>query len=196
MSKLKSLLTPESGRFYLRFLLAVCVFAVVVLFCFEFFRILSTPITSWSNTVQADCAVVFTGGPGRVRAGFDLLVNRQVKKLIISGVYPKASLQDIFPMWPWYPEINEGDVVLEKKSQTTYGNSQQSAALIEALRCRSSVLVTSQVHMRRAYLSLRSALNPEIRIEKWSIPSESGWQFFFEAWVEAVKSLFYALFAY
>ncbi|NJM09759.1 MAG: YdcF family protein [Bdellovibrionaceae bacterium] len=140
--------------------------------------------------------IVLTGGPGRVREGFDLLAQGQVHKLIISGVHPRATLRDIFPQWPYYGTLRASDVVLERRSGTTYGNAQQSLPLVEALRCRSLVLVTSHLHMRRAFKTFRQVYPPELLIltravSSGSIPPRSS-----DLSFEVLKSLFYSLWAY
>src|SRR4051812_28613925 len=129
------------------------------------------PISAWTEDHKADCAVVLTGGPGRVREGFDLLAQGQVRKLIISGVHPKATLREIIPQWPFYGGLHEEDVVLERRSATTYGNAQQSLPLVEAMHCRSLVLVTSHLHMRRAYKTFRQVFPGEVLIEPRAISS-------------------------
>ena len=154
------------------------------------------PISAWSEDTRADCAVVVTGGPGRVREGFDLLAQHQVRKLIISGVHPRASLREIFPAWPFYGNLKPEDVVLERRSTTTFGNALQSLPLVEAVRCRSVVLVTSHLHMRRAFRTFRGAFPREISIttravSSGAVPPRAG-----DVAFEAVKSLFYSLWAY
>ena len=90
-------------------------------FCYRFYSeynsILSVPVQSWQKNQICDCAVVLTGGAGRVREGFDLLSNQAVKKLIISGVHSNVQLRDLLPLWPFYGNINENDVVLEKRNR-------------------------------------------------------------------------------
>ena len=153
-------------------------------------------ISAWSEDHRADCAVVLTGGPGRVREGFDLLAQGQVHKLIISGVHPSATLREIFPQWPYYGPLRAEDVVLERRSGTTYGNAQQTLPLVEALRCKSLVLVTSAIHMRRAFKTFRRVYPAEILIltrgvSSGSIPARSS-----DLTIEVLKSLFYSLWAY
>lgn len=144
---------------------------------------------------QADCAVVLTGGAGRVREGFSLLAQRQVKKLIISGVNPQVTLRELFPQLPFYGSIDEKDVILEKRSTTTYGNVVQSLGIVEALRCRSVLVVTSTLHMHRSLRTFQ-AHGPEglsfvgRAIDVWPDPSV------FDEWLEIFKSCFYALWAY
>lgn len=162
----------------------------------ELKHIASEPITAWEEDHRGDCAVVLTGGPGRVREGFDLLVQGQVHKLIISGVHPHASLREIFPQWPFYSGLWEEDVVLERRSATTYGNAQQSLPLVEAMRCRSVVLVTSHLHMRRAFKTFRGIFPEEILILTRSISSGSLPPQRWDLYVETAKALFYSLWAY
>jgi len=131
-----------------------------------------------------------------VREGFDLLAQKQVRKLIISGVHPKATLREIFPQWPFYGGLREDDVVLERRSATTYGNAQQSLPLVEALHCRSVVLVTSHLHMRRAFKTFRQVFPPEILILTRSISSGYVPPRTWDLTVETIKSLFYSLWAY
>jgi len=154
------------------------------------------PISAWTEDHKADCAVVLTGGPGRIREGFDLLAQGQVRKLIISGVHPRATLREIFPQWPFYGTLHEEDVVLERRSGTTYGNAQQSLPLVEAMHCRSLVLVTSQVHMRRAYKTFRQVFPQEFLISTRAVSSGYVPPRTSDVAVEAAKSLFYSLWAY
>lgn len=177
---------------------ALLVLALAILFRFysEYQSVLREPVSSWTENHTADCAVVLTGGVGRVREGFDLLANQNVKKLIISGVNPNSRLREIMPVWSFYGTLHEDDVVLERRSETTYGNAQQSLSIVEALRCRDILLVTSQLHMHRSYQTFRGSYPENIGIIKHAVVSgrlEGG---FFEAAFEALKSLFYSLWAY
>jgi uncharacterized SAM-binding protein YcdF (DUF218 family) len=158
--------------------------------------ILAEPISAWLEDHRADCAVVLTGGAGRVREGFDLLAQGQVHKLIISGVHPRATLRDIFPQWPFYGNLRVEDVVLERRSTTTYGNALQSLPLVEAVRCRSVVLVTSHLHMRRAYRTFRGVFPQEILLLTRSVSSGSVPPRSSDVAVEVLKALFYSLWAY
>ena len=175
------------------------VFILVFAFWFysEWKRISSQRPTSWVEDHVADCGVVLTGGPGRVREGFDLLAQGQIKKLIISGVHPAAELREIFPEFPFYSaDISESDIILEKRSGTTYGNAQQSLVLVEALRCRDVVLVTSYLHMYRAHKTFRGVFPEKFVFYNRSIVSGSLNASFFDLFNESLKSLFYSIWAY
>ncbi len=152
--------------------------------------------TAWTEDHAADCAVVLTGGAGRVREGFDLLAQGNIRKLIISGVHPGAGLRDIFPEWPFYGELNREDVVLERRSLTTYGNAQQSLVLVEALQCRDLVLITSQLHMHRASKTFLNVFPEDFPVYQRSIISKQLEPAWWDLMVEALKSVFYSIWAY
>lgn len=177
---------------------ALLLLASVVVYRFgnEYSKVRNEPVQSWSKTPSADCAVVLTGGAGRVREGFDLLTNQNVKKLIISGVYANARLREIMPVWSFHGGLNENDVVLDRRSETTFGNAQQSLPIVEALKCRDILLITSRTHMHRAYQTFRATFPENIYIQKHSIVGGSYQSSVWEASFEAMKSLFYSLWAY
>ena len=175
--------------------------AIVLIFAGSLFsreakRVRAFPPTSWTEDHTADCAVVLTGGAQRIREGFDLLIRRSVQKLIISGVNPQAELREIYPFWPYHGELRESDVILEKSSQTTWGNAQQSLALVEALRCRDVILVTSRLHMYRALSTFRAQFPVSIPIYPRAVVSGSLQPGRHEVAWEALKSIFYSVWAY
>lgn len=166
------------------------------LFWQESQKVLSTEPTAWFQEQTGDCAVVLTGGPSRVREGFDLLAQGRIRKLIISGVFPGAELREIFPEWPFYGPISEEDVVLEKRSGSTFGNARQSLPLVEALKCRNIILVTSRLHMYRSERIFKSVFPSEIEIIPRAIVAGSLKPSFIDLSLESFKSLFYAIWAY
>jgi uncharacterized SAM-binding protein YcdF (DUF218 family) len=180
------------------FSIVILIIGVVLGFYFhrEWEQVGGTPPNSWYEDQTADCGIVLTGGSGRIREGFDLLAHREIQKLIISGVHPKATLKEIFPMWPYYGSLNETDVVLEKRSGTTYGNAQQSLPLVEALHCKNILLVTSQLHMNRALRTFKAIFPPEMEIKGRAVVSGSRYPKVWDHGIETLKSLFYSLWAF
>lgn len=178
-------------------LLSLCsALLILIVFIFELKIVTREPIGAWSEDSRADCAVVLTGGQGRLREGFDLLERKQVKKLIISGVNQSSDLRDIMPMWNFYVNLKEEDIVLDKVSTTTYGNALQTKIIVEALKCRDLILVTSQLHMSRAYRTFRGQFSEDFIILKHATPN-SRWESERQAiGIEVLKSFFYYLFAY
>tara|TARA_Y100000817_G_scaffold269194_1_gene226613 strand:+ start:185 stop:751 length:567 start_codon:yes stop_codon:yes gene_type:complete len=159
-------------------------------------KVMATPITSWTEDVVADCAIVLTGGPFRIREGMDLLSQGRVKKLIVSGVNPNSNLLDIFPNLPFYGTVSEDDIVLEKNSQTTYGNAQQSLQVTEVLKCRDVILITSRLHMYRSLNTFMSIFPAELQIYPRAIVAGRYQPKLGSIMVETIKSLFYGLWVY
>ena len=178
-------------------LLVVGIFAALVwVFRQESREIRQQKVTSWTEDHSADCAVVLTGGANRVREGFDLLAQNRIKKLILSGVHPGAELREIFPQWPFYGALKEEDVIIERRSKTTYGNIQQTLPLLEALYCRDVVLITSRLHMYRSLRTFRAAAKGRFLIYPRAVVGGAYRPSSMKVFVETSKSLFYQLFAY
>jgi len=183
-------------RYFLALNLLALLTAGIFYFVSEYNRVTGVEPNSWREDVAADCAVVLTGGPGRVREGLDLLYRGSVKKLIISGVHPKVGLRDIVPLWSIYSGLKEEDVVLERRSGTTYGNALQSLPLIEALHCNNVALVTSHLHMYRSIRTFQSLFPPDFVIYPYAIVGGSLRPSTWDGMAETVKSLFYSLWVY
>ncbi len=162
----------------------------------EIQAVVRTPIHSWVIDQNADCAVVLTGGSGRVKEGMDLLARRAIRKLIISGVNPQAEWREIFPNWPFYQDVQESDIVLERRSRTTFGNAQQTLAVVEALGCRDLLVITSQLHLRRALRTFRAEFEDRMPVDGRAVAAGPGDSDAAEVLVEVLKSLFYGLWAY
>ncbi|CAN5563434.1 hypothetical protein BH10BDE1_BH10BDE1_29250 [soil metagenome] len=183
----------------------VFTFLLVTLFVFVFiawkflaeYRVIArTPLDAWTRDQRADCAVVLTGGSGRVKEGMDLLARRAIRKLIVSGVNPQADWREIFPNWPYYQDVEETDIVLERKSRTTFGNAQQTLAVAEALHCRDLLLITSRFHLHRALRTFRAEFEDRMPVEGRAVPAPTSDVPAVEIATESGKSLFYSLWAY
>lgn len=190
MLKSKLLLTKKKtykNKFILFLIFIFCGFIYM-----QFMQILNEPMNLWSeNLPTAQCGVVLTGAPGRVREAFEYLAQKKIQKLIVSGVYKESKMHEIFPYLPFYPEVHTEDILLEKKSETTYGNAQQSLFIVENLKCKDIVLITSQIHMRRAFRIFKSTFPESIEIKKLSLPNSKTEKSRADMWLEVIKSLFY-----
>lgn len=157
----------------------------------EYYQITTEPESRLSETAAIyDCGVVLTGSAGRIREAFEVLAQKKIKKLVIAGVYKEAQLNQIFPHLPFYTEISEDDVILEKKSESTYGNAVQSLALVKALNCRNILLITSQIHMFRAHRIFHEVYPADVPITKMTVANKKDFGFL-DGWLETVKSSFY-----
>lgn len=180
-----------------KYLISFLVFvALASYFLQESEKIRSEPVLTWESEPKADCGIVLTGGAGRVREGLDLLSHHAIQRLIISGVHPGTSLRDMLPQWPFYGDLREEDIFLDRRSGTTYGNAQQTLPIVEALHCRDVVLITSSLHMMRAYKTFRAAYPEKVSLYKHSINPSRNESGFWETFNEVLKSLFYSFWAY
>ena len=168
-------------------LLFVCILVFMSWVLFESLSLRHLPVTSWEQSTRGDCALVLTGGPGRVRAGFDLLQRGDVRKLVISGVNPNVTLEEIFPQVDLYPGVQRFNVLIENHSRTTYGNVVQSVPLLERLRCQKVILVTSQLHMPRAK-KLFESYSKDFEFDVHSVYSDEDFE---DLFYEALKTIFY-----
>jgi uncharacterized SAM-binding protein YcdF (DUF218 family) len=181
-----------SGWFFVALFLIISGLLMVFFYAKELQNVRAERVTAWSEDASADCAVVLTGSRGRVKDGLSLLSRGSVRKLILSGVYEKASLRDIYPEWPYYGDLNPDDVFLEKFSQTTYGNALQTLTVVEALKCKDLILITSEPHAYRAYKTFRAIFPKNFKITKRSVYVADS----IDEYFEALKSLFYSIWVY
>lgn len=159
----------------------------------HFHVVRSYPVTAWTVDHRADCGVVLTGSTNRIHDGFEQLYLKRIKKLIISGVNPATQLRDIFPQRAFYGELDEDDIILEKRSLTTYGNALQTLPLVEALNCKDIVLITSKLHMPRALATFRQHFPEDLPIYARSTVGRRFDPHWTSVGGEALKSLFYDL---
>ena len=176
--------------------LAILTILAIIKFRLEYKLVTSTFPNSWEQEVEADCAIALTGGSGRVREALDLLYRGSFKKLIMSGVHHKAEWREILPSQTFFGGLKADDVVLERRSTTTYGNATQSLPLVEALHCRSIALVTSHLHMNRAFKTFRAVFPVDFPIYSYSVVSGELNSSFVDASFETIKSLFSSTWAY
>lgn len=141
-----------------------------------------------------DCGVVLTGASGRLRESFEIMAQKKVKKLIVSGVFKDTQLMQIFPLLPFYPEINEENIILEKHSESTFGNAVQSLAIVKTLQCKNVLLMTSQLHMHRAFKIFKKIYSQNIPIAAFSIANPSKEATKMDTLIEVNKSVFYTIF--
>ncbi|MEM7646179.1 MAG: YdcF family protein, partial [Pseudomonadota bacterium] len=156
-------------------------------------KIREFPVTAWSEDHRADCGIVLTGGPSRIADAFDQLYLQRIKKVIISGVNPATQLREIFPQRVFFGGLDRGDIILEKRSLTTYGNALQALPLVEALNCKDVVLMTSKLHMHRAFSTFRAYFPEDIPIYKRATVGKRFQPHWTRVWSETLKTVFYDL---
>ena len=112
---------------------------------------------------RTDAIVVLTGGSERVAEGLHLLAADRADRLLVSGVHPTVTLEELMALAPDVPLELSSRVVLGYLAGDTEGNAAEAAEWVKAEGVASLRLVTAAYHMPRSLLEFRRAL-PEVEI--------------------------------
>lgn len=123
------------------------------------------------SVAGADGVVVYTGGGARIAAGMTLMEKGAGKRLLISGVNPEISREEIGKMWPGAIETFDCCVDLGDQARTTEGNAAEVSDWARAHGFASLILVTSDYHMPRAMVETHARL-PAVDITSYAVASD------------------------
>ncbi len=107
---------------------------------------------------KADGIVVLTGGKARIETAISLLQEKKATRLLITGVYPKTSKQVIAKIAKTDADLLDCCVDIDHLALDTKGNANQAANWAKTNGFSNIVVVTSNYHMPRAMLEMRSAM--------------------------------------
>ena len=168
--------------------LIILIFVPSFFFLLELRRVSVGGISPYNGKHKADCAVVLirhTGNQGP--EGFDFSLSHAVRKWVILAVPSELSLRDILPQ-------KTKDIILEEQSKSLYEDAERALRLVKQHSCKNILLIASSLHIYRAQRLFRTIFPPGYRINMVAAASSS---ISFESYVvEALKSLFYSLWAY
>jgi uncharacterized SAM-binding protein YcdF (DUF218 family) len=130
-------------------------------------------LTPADDPPSADGIVALTGASDlRLEAGANLLESGKGKRLLLSGVNRQATRADLWNVTSAAKPLFDCCVDLGFTAADTLGNARESAQWARAMGYRSLILVTSDYHMPRALIELRSAL-PEARVTPYPVATPS-----------------------
>lgn len=129
-------------------------------------------ITYGAAASKADAIVVLTGGKGRTDEGLRLLRRGAATRLILSGVNSDADIDSIYNTSALTDAEREA-IVLEKRSQSTFENAIEAAAILDRLGLDSIILITSGYHMKRAERTFRRVLPRTVHIQPYSVATSN-----------------------
>ncbi len=112
-----------------------------------------------SPNIKSDAIIVLTGGNQRVETGLRLFAKGDSNNIFISGVHPNVSNKDIRGQWKEAPPLPDCCITLGKHATTTIENAQEIKEWISGKDIQTIRLVTSNYHMPRAYLEVKSTIN-------------------------------------
>ena len=108
----------------------------------------STPA---ANPPVSDGVVALTGASdARIASAMKLLEHGKARRMLVSGVNPQASRDDMRGVARPTQPNNESSVDLGYQATDTVGNARETAHWAKAYGYRSLILVTSDFHMPRA----------------------------------------------
>lgn len=147
---------------------------VILVWAIGFTRFVEAiPRVAPNGEVKADAIVVLTGGAQRLGAGFRLLREGRGDQLFVSGVHGDVRASDLHALAVLHETAEEKDfprccVEFGTEAQDTKGNALEIAAWARTKGAKSLIMVTSNYHMQRAFLELRTAL-PEIPVRQHAV---------------------------
>lgn len=131
--------------------------AIAAMLDFNGFRNAVTDLSPGAP-LTGDAIVALTGGSGlRIAEGIRRLDAGEGERLLISGVNPSISVEEIAELGGGNRMLYDCCVDLGYEATTTRGNAAEVAAWAEAEGYETLVLVTSDYHLPRALLLLEEA---------------------------------------
>lgn len=106
----------------------------------------------------ADGIVVLTGGAERIADAAQLLASGRGQRLLITGVHPDTTLEEIGRRVGVPRERLECCADIGRSALNTRGNAVETAQWVRGRGFRSLIVVTSSWHMPRALVELERAL--------------------------------------
>lgn len=116
----------------------------------------------------ADAIVALTGGAQRIGDAAGLLASRHGRRLLISGVHPRTTREDILRANPEIAPFVDCCVDLDHRARNTIGNAIETRRWVASNDFRSLIVVTSNYHMPRSLMELGHAL-PGTRLMPYSV---------------------------
>lgn len=126
----------------------------------------------------ADAIVVLTGGKARISAAIRLLEEGRGERLLISGVHPGTTRQQLAAVTASELPLKETSVELDRVALNTAGNASETAAWVRRHDFKSLLVVTSAYHLPRAANELSDTLpdvtligypvfSADLRLDSW-----------------------------
>jgi uncharacterized SAM-binding protein YcdF (DUF218 family) len=107
---------------------------------------------------RADAIVVLTGGDLRLLTGARLLKEGRGARLLISGVNPQTSREDLRRLSGLSPRLFASRVDIDYAAHTTSGNADETKAWAKSRGYTRLIVVTSSYHMPRSLIELRRTM--------------------------------------
>jgi uncharacterized SAM-binding protein YcdF (DUF218 family) len=117
---------------------------------------------------HADGIVVLTGGSSRVSDAMELLAAGYGRRLLISGVHPTSTANDISRSVQESQALFKCCVDLDRSAVSTRSNAFETRRWAHERGFKSLIVVTSNYHMPRAIVELSHAM-PDIELSPFAV---------------------------
>jgi uncharacterized SAM-binding protein YcdF (DUF218 family) len=143
------------GRSFLSILIWSVLGGTVAALIAGFFVYLNEIPAEHARTVRnADGIVVLTGAAQRMNDAVELLASNRGKRLLVSGVNPVTTSDELKKQIPDFARLSECCIDLGHEAQNTLGNAVETAAWAKKHGFKTLLIVTSAWHMPRALVEL------------------------------------------
>ena len=123
---------------------------------------------------QGIVALTGAGSNARITEAMGLLENSYGRRLLVSGVNPMASREDIRDLSRAVRRLYDCCVDLGFTAADTVGNARETVAWAQAMRYDRLIVVTADYHMPRAMLELKAVMRePEFQLQTYPTPTAS-----------------------
>ncbi|MFC5385662.1 YdcF family protein [Aquamicrobium segne] len=107
-----------------------------------------------ADLAKADAIIVLTGGQSRLDAAMHLLETGKGERLLISGVHPSTSREQLQNALGSNSPLFACCVDIDRAALDTIGNAEESAKWVNEHAYENIILVTNNYHMPRSLLEM------------------------------------------
>ena len=128
-----------------------------------------------AGPAKTDAIVVLTGQRGRIERGVALMQARAARRMLVSGVAIGVTPRDLARANHAPAAVFRCCIDLGNAAVDTRSNAEETAEWVVEHGYKSVRLVTSDWHMARARMELRSALADDVTILRDGVKSDARW---------------------
>lgn len=123
---------------------------------------------------SGDAIIVLTGGEGRLAVATELLERRAGSRLLISGVHPDVTPDELRAAMGTSARLFDCCVDLGREAADTTGNAIETAGWVSERGYDRVLIVTSDYHLPRSLLEMRARM-PDVELVAYPVRSPRPW---------------------
>lgn len=127
------------------------------------------------DAVRADGIVVLTGDQGRLTTGAQLLQDGRSGHLLISGVHPSVTTEELRAQTQLSDAQFSCCVELGREAIDTVGNARETADWVRTNGYQRLIIVTSDYHLPRSLIEMDMAM-PEVEFIPYPVRTTPPWR--------------------